>query len=316
MNIIADYLPYMNGFRNLYQSGEVIAEITRDLRNFNPVQRIFLINKIAIAVLDIFSTLSINVSRNTSQETAFYAFNLIEGGCRLAEICRGFYLYHTDPNIDHWDCLGNIMLNLVNVYRLAIVLLNPLEKQSNNLAVVACVDTALRICLLFRTELMSKVINFLRNHHVDLYARVVAQVVLSIGVSLTGLGIMLPGIQQIPNNKLHVGAVAGLGTLACMAAMVIKNAVHKVFDSFGFQQSFVRNLAEWSFTVISSGALTGVAALGLGLSKSKSSVALDIIVSIVFGSIIIGYSVYRVVDLASGNNPQNWGDLLQEGRLL
>ncbi len=253
----------MNGFRTLYQSGEIIAVISRDLRNFEPVRRIFLLNKMAITALDIFSTISLNISRNVTNEPAFYASNLIEGGCRLAEICRGFYLYQTDPNIDQWDCLGHIMVNIVNVYRIAMILLKPLEKQSKNLAVVACIDTLLRICLLLRTEVVSKVFNSLRNDH-NLRLN-----------SLFGLVIMSCGISIIHSSNLPVADVIGLSTMACMTVEIINNVVHKIFDHLGVQHRF-RDAFEGSISGFSMWAIIHAAVVGLGLSKNPLGAALGI----------------------------------------
>ncbi len=207
-----------------------------DFRNFNPVQRIFLINKITLCAMDIFYTLSINLSTKISNKADFFYLNLCEMGCRLAEVCRGFYLYRTDPNINQGDCLKNIALNVLNIYRLGMILLNPLQKNNLNLDVVAFIDTCIRIGFLFRTELMGRFLNFLQNPNVDLTARMIARSTFSILSFLLGLGMLAPVILSIPHKGHLYALIAGLGVLTAISIMVVKYVVHEVFNHIGFRK--------------------------------------------------------------------------------
>ena len=210
---------------------------------------------------------------------------------RLAAIIQGVYQLINDPNADRGSIHRSIFLNALNVGCSALRVLkqgtaNPSVHAYLDYASFACTlsDALYRIGLTYsqRTEIANKLSAIYQgakngvtnaastiDHYVGYPLRIL--VTATIALDLFGNGsISLQKATQADSSIIYCISY-GCWTLGYGLVNLTQKTVRKIFDDIGIPQNKIRQITEWSFSIILGGTLTAAAAKGTGLVQSFSA---------------------------------------------
>src|SRR5262245_50871881 len=111
-----------DGFRSIYQIGETASFAQDTYDQVHTESKEILFYKIAITATDILSTYFVNSKANP---LLWQTLRIAEAGARCCAIVQGCWFLITDPPHDQGLILQDIFLNLLNIARLSISILNP-----------------------------------------------------------------------------------------------------------------------------------------------------------------------------------------------
>ena len=272
-------------FRVSYQSAEAV---------FNgPVapqpsvaERIGRIIQIQIAVFDAFFT----IGHYTGAINGLERFKDVIVPLRLAAIIQGVYQLINDPNVDRGSIHRSIFFNALNVGCSALRVLkqgtaNPSVHAYLDYASFACTlaDALYRIGLTYsqRTEIANKLSAIYQgakngvtnaastiDHYVGYPLRILVTATIALDLFGNGL-ISLQKATQADSSIIYASlTVVGLGY---GLVNLTQKTVRRIFDDIGIPHNKIRQITEWSFSIILGGTLTAAAAKGTGLVQSFSA---------------------------------------------
>ena len=315
-------------FRVSYQSAEAV---------FNgPVapqpsvsERIGRIIQIQIAVFDAFFT----IGHYTGTINGLERFKDVIVPLRLAAIIQGVHQLINDPNADRGSIQRSIFLNALNVGCSALRILkqgtaNPSVHAYLDYASLACTlsDALYRIGLTYsqRAEIANKlsaiypginlkqmaadvVLNVINGtaivastiyHYVGYPLRILVTAKIALDLFQNGFLTLQNVTKADPSIILASLLMCGLGYAL---VNLTQKTVRRIFDDIGIPQNKIRQITEWSFSIIVGGILTAAAAKGAGLVQSFSdmfktaypTVLMLAIISSLLAIIIIGTDELR-----------------------
>lgn len=292
----------LNQVRNGYQACEALHFFFS--ANAAPLEKFDVNNKIAIAVLDAWSSHLHYFYLSNSNPNLKNLLNITEAGCRLIDICRGVYLLGRPQVVDRDYIQQTMVLNLLNIYRIALNsirrdMLNP--PQMLQYASLACssLDVAIRVYSIFshRIAIRNQIDQFYQNidfarigSGLDYVGRGIGHTVCIIKSCVMGAFFIQTTSNQLPSK------VAALVPLTLGMTAVTKITVNKLFDGIAIQQNPTRDLAEWTIAIASSVIFGAATAVGMGLASSIS----EVFRQIVPGILIVGLLSTLTVTIAIG----------------
>lgn len=197
---------------------------------------------------------------------------------RIAVIAQGIYLLQSDPNADSQAIQSDIILNLLNISRVAAAAFNPQAALA-----FAVGDAVYRLHTIYsnRTVIGSKLqgmidggpvqtLERLKDLVIDggdyLFRAALASTLIAVAY-FRGLSV-LKDVTDLPSKTIH--EIVGWTALTGVLTLFVAEAVHKIFDDMGLQPSTKRRLVELSVSFICSSALMGAFVVGLGRASSMT----------------------------------------------
>lgn len=273
-------------FRVSYQSAEAVFNGPVAPPQPSVSERIGRIIQIQIAVFDAFFT----IGHYTGTIKGLERFKDVIVPLRLAAIIQGVYQLVNDPNADQGSIQRSIFLNALNFGSFAMRILkqgtaNPSVHAYLDYASLACTfsDALYRIGLTYsqRTEIANKLSTIYldaKNGVTNAASTIDHYVGYPLRILVTGLiafKFFEKGFFSLQNatkaDSSTIIASLLMGGLGYGLVKLTQKAVHKIFDDIGIPQNKIRQITEWSFSIIVGGTLTAAAAKGTGLVQSFSA---------------------------------------------
>lgn len=270
MSAIQSLSSFLKGGRLCYETGELIGT------SLSASGMVEVVNKFAITFFDISTSTAYFFHKLTSYPILIPCFNMAEGGFRLLEICRGFYvLKQQNPNIDSEYIHQTIVLNVLNIYRLGLRQFGLGSITPENLKYatlsISLIDVAIRMYSVFKNRLAIKDwivqlpqnINFAQiGQNLDYIGRTIGHVVTVARFSLLSRTLCHAG-QSHFNNFLTIAP-----PLTVAMTGVAYACIDEIFDMLQVQHGLKREISEWSIAIASSALLISASSVGLGLTTS------------------------------------------------
>lgn len=197
---------------------------------------------------------------------------------RIAVIAQGIYLLQSDPNADSQAIQSDIILNLINISRVAAAALNPQAALA-----FAVGDAAYRLHNLYsnRTVIGDKLQGMIDGGPAQMFELLKGLVsdggeyLVRAALAITFIAVayfrgleVLKNMTDLPSKTIH--EIVGWTALTSVSTLFIAEAAHKIFNDMGLQPSSKRRIVELSVSFICSSALMGAIAVGLGRASSMT----------------------------------------------
>lgn len=199
---------------------------------------------------------------------------------RVGVIVEGIYRLQSDPNADARELTNDIVINVLNISRVAFSRFNQTAAQF-----LLGADVAYRLSTLFfnRTALMDRIREITYYGILDILIRTgdllvaagdylarAAVASLFIGLAYFRGSEILKTFIELPTQTRN--EIVGWTATTCLMSLFISEAVRKIFDDLGWQPSTKRQVVAISLSSIGCAALMGAVAVGLGRAASMSAI--------------------------------------------
>lgn len=288
---VSNFAVGANYFRLIYETVETAPLIQGHRIPAGQSGTSYLVTKIAIATLDAFSRACqwMELAPNLRM-----ALNLGEFTVRVVDIYRGFDLIRTNPQADKRDLQFGILLNLLNIQRLACDILRlsgiaPSKTSMLQTASLVCVslDTAFRAISIFyhRFAIGFHLIQMVQHLDFDRIGRTIAQTMCSVKSAAIGATILFY-VRKAMGAQGFNQAIA-VGGVSLLTGKPIIRIVDNIFNSLGILHHPMRDTIVQAISFIGAISLGVACTVGFGLASSASELYRNILLVVLSWSLAI-----------------------------